>query len=63
MVQSRKNKTRSQPVYCTGANVKKDSIVLGAQRSWLYVGRIAGKDVMPENIRQYLQDVNGYKKS
>lgn len=31
------------------------------KKKWLYVGRIAGKDVPVESIREYLTEINGYE--
>ncbi|XP_045482776.1 uncharacterized protein LOC123686587 [Harmonia axyridis] len=31
------------------------------QMKWLYVGRIAGKDVPVESVREYLTEINGYE--
>ncbi|KAK9892641.1 hypothetical protein WA026_021018, partial [Henosepilachna vigintioctopunctata] len=31
------------------------------KKMWLYVGRIAGKDVPVESIREYLTEINGYE--
>ncbi|KAK9871856.1 hypothetical protein WA026_015102 [Henosepilachna vigintioctopunctata] len=31
------------------------------KKRWLYVGRIAGKDVPVESIREYLTEINGYE--
>lgn len=47
----------------TGKNLKKSDKIAGAiRRKWIYVGRIAGRDVSEKDIGDYLSDLKGFEK-
>lgn len=63
-VKQRKGRFRSgkpefKTVYATGENQKTSKISGTIRRKWMYVGRIAGKEVSVEDVSDYMQDLSG----
>ncbi|KAK9880082.1 hypothetical protein WA026_008598 [Henosepilachna vigintioctopunctata] len=48
---------------CTGIKYKTDNTVFRAatSRKWFYIGKIAGKEMADDTIRDYLKEINRYE--
>lgn len=51
-------KSKFDTKYATGDSGKSNKISGAVRRKWVYVGRVAGKDVSAEDIKEYMQDLS-----
>ncbi|XP_044756113.1 uncharacterized protein LOC123314807 [Coccinella septempunctata] len=56
IVRRRRSSNSKQSIICTGSSVQSENgKIKGAiRKKWLYVGRLFGKDISPEDLREYI---------